>query len=134
MMPPQVQLVPREKYDVIQYIRETFLAAHNPSQLFPVDETYLASLPPGDSTGPAPTKREPWKDMDYGNFLIGSFELADFENRAAAQQSDGPPDFVPPGANIAQKGIAVRLDAGNGGVSQGKVWVVFEHDTLRLAL
>lgn len=133
MMPPQVQLVPREKYDVIQYIRENFLAAQNPTQLFPVDEAYLARLPRGDSTGPAATKREPWRDMNYGNFLIGSFELADSANRASAQHSAGPEDFVPPGANIAQKGIAVRLDSGDGGVSQGKVWVVFEHDTLRLA-
>ena len=31
-MAPQVQLVPREKYDVIHYLRETFLAGRNPSQ------------------------------------------------------------------------------------------------------
>ena len=35
LMTPQVQLVPREKYAVIHYIREQFLAKHNPSQNFP---------------------------------------------------------------------------------------------------
>ncbi|MEN9633807.1 MAG: hypothetical protein RL077_2211 [Verrucomicrobiota bacterium] len=32
MMAPQVQLVPREKYDVIYYIRENFLREHNRGQ------------------------------------------------------------------------------------------------------
>jgi cytochrome c5 len=73
-MPPQVQLVPREKYDVIHYIRETFIRERNPSQLFAVTDTYLAGLPTGTSTGPAPVKREPWRDMDYGSFLIGTFD------------------------------------------------------------
>ncbi|MEO6245291.1 MAG: cytochrome c, partial [Opitutaceae bacterium] len=40
LMAPQVQLVPREKYDVIHYIRETFLVGRNPSQYAPVTETY----------------------------------------------------------------------------------------------
>ena len=35
-----------------------------------------------------------------------------------------------PGPNIAYKGIAVRLDAGAGGVSRGKSWALFDHDTL----
>ena len=37
------------------------------------------------------------------------------------------------GSNIAYKGIAVRLDPGPGGVSRGRAWSLFEHDTLRLA-
>lgn len=134
LMAPQVQLVPREKYDVIHYIRQTFLAGRNPAQLVPVTEAYLAGLPRGTTTGPAPAKREPWRDMDYGRFLIGTFEVADAANRAAAaQRAAGTADVVPPGANIAYKGIAVRLDSGPGGVAAGKAWVAFEHDTGRLA-
>jgi hypothetical protein len=134
MMPPQAQLVPREKYDVIHYIRQTFLAGRNPTQLVPVTEAYLAGLPSGATRGPAPTKREPWREMDYGRFLIGTFEVADEPNRAAAvQRTTQSADFVPPGANLAYKGIAVRLDPGPGGVAAGKAWVVFEHDTGRLA-
>ena len=40
---------------------------------------------------------------------------------------------VSDGSNFAYKGIAVRLDPGQGGVSRGKAWVVYDHDTLRLA-
>ncbi len=133
-MAPQVELTPREKYDVIHYIREAFLARRNPSQYFAVDETYLGSLPRGTSRGPEPVRREPWRDMDYGPFLIGSFEIADEARRAQAARLKGAQvDTVAPGANIAQKGIAIRLDAGPGGVAAGRAWVVFEHDTLRLA-
>ena len=53
MMPPQVQLVPREKYDVIHYIRENFLREHNPGQWFEAGPEYLERLPRGPSRGPA---------------------------------------------------------------------------------
>ena len=133
-MAPQVELTPREKYDVIHYVREMFLARSNPSQYFPVDEAYLASLPAGKARGPDPVRREPWREMDYGPYLIGSFEIADEARRAAAAALKGNQlDAVAPGANIAQKGIAIRLDAGAGGVAAGRAWVVFEHDTLRVA-
>src|SRR5690348_7798969 len=33
--------------------------------------------------------------------------------------------------NIAYKAIAVRLDAGPGGVSKGRAWLSYDHDTLR---
>jgi hypothetical protein len=135
LMAPQPQLVPREKYDLIHYVRETFLAGgRNPSQFVPVTDAYLATLPKGDSIGPAPVKREPWRDMDYGPFLIGTFELADAARReAAAKLPAGKLDTLTPDANLAYKGIAVRLDAGAGGIAAGQAWVVFEHDTARLA-
>ncbi len=134
LMPPQAQLVPREKYDVIHYIRESFLAVRNPSQHTAITDPYLASLPKGATTGPVPTKREPWREMDYGPFLIGTFELADAERRAAAiARPAAERDAVSEDANIAYKGIAIRLDPGPGGVAAGKSWVVFEHDTGRLA-
>ena len=84
LMPPQAQLVPREKYDVIHYIRETFLARTNSGNYVPATERYLAGLPKGNSLGPLPAKREPWREMDYGRFLIGTFEVADAANRAVA--------------------------------------------------
>src|SRR5690606_15960745 len=35
--------------------------------------------------------------------------------------------------NIAQKGIAIRLDEGAGGVSKGHSWMVYDHGELRVA-
>lgn len=135
LMAPQVQLVPREKYDVIHYIRETFLAARNPSQLVPVTTAYLAGLPKGSTTGPAPVKREPWREMDYGPFLNGTYELADASRRAAATKLPAAAlDTLTPDANLAYKGIAVRLAGpADGGIAKGSAWLVFEHDTLRIA-
>src|SRR5262249_28165547 len=37
------------------------------------------------------------------------------------------------GANFAYKGVALRLDAGPGGVARGSRWMAFDHDTLRVA-
>jgi putative heme-binding domain-containing protein len=115
MMAAQAGLVPRQKYDVIHYIREAYLKPHNPSQYVPADAKYLASLPRGTSRGPTAPAAEPWRRMDYGQTLTGTFEVGTG------------------GRNIAYKGVAVRLDPGPGGVAKGKAWVVFEHDTLRLA-
>jgi putative heme-binding domain-containing protein len=115
MMVPQHWMVPRQKYDVIHYLREEYLARERPDQYFEITEKYLASLPPGDTFGPAPSRIEPWSAMDYGPSLVHTYE------------------FGRDGGNIAHKGIAVRLDGGAGGVSRGRAWAVFEHDTLRLA-
>ena len=52
--------------------------------------------------------------MDYGPSLMATLEVGD----------EG---------NFAYKGIAVRLDTGPGGVSRGRHWMLFDHDTLRLA-
>jgi hypothetical protein len=133
MMAPQVQLVPREKYDVIHYIRETFLREHNRGQWTEVDSAYLASLPKGSGHGPAPVKREPWKEMNYGDLLIGTFEIMSPERRQVRPPAGSPPDYIAPGANLAYKAIALRLDRGEGGVAGGHAWAAFEHDTLRLA-
>jgi putative heme-binding domain-containing protein len=113
-MPPQSWMVPKQKYDVVHYIRETYLKAGNPAYLARIDRTYLDGLPRGTTRGPEPSKIEPWSAMDYGPTLSGTYEIGD-------------------DANFAYKGIAVRLDAGPGGVSRGRYWSVFEHDTMRLA-
>ena len=111
-MPAQPSLVPRQKYDVIHYLRESILKGHNPSQYRPVDRDYLAGLPKGKSRGPAPVVSEPWKEMDYGSTLMATVEV-------------GP-------GNLAYKGVAVRLDPGPGGISQGRAWATYaDHDTMR---
>ena len=115
LMTPQTWMVPQQKYDVIHYVRETYLKPHNPAQLVMIDETYLASLPKGTTRGPAPSNFEPWSAMNYGPYLMATYEVG----------SDG--------SNFAQKGIAVRLDPGPGGVSRGRHWMTFDHDTLRVS-
>ncbi len=116
----QMMMVPQyttsQKYDVIHYIREEFFKGKNEKNLTPVDDAYLASLPLGMTQlqEQAPEERDPqYLLQDYGNTLFWTYQ-------------------VEPG-NIAQKGIAVRLDQGNGGVSKGKAWMLYEHDTMRIA-
>ena len=112
-MVPQPQYTTAQKYAVIYYIRETFLRPHNPSQLKDIE---LALLPRGlvrAEAEKADTSLPPYKRMDLGPALFWTFEVA--------------PD------NIAQKGIAIRLDEGPGGVSKGRAWMVYDHDTMRVA-
>ena len=115
MMIPQRWMVPQQKYEVIHYIREHFLQKHNTSQLFEINKDYLAGLPKGDTRGPKPVVSRPWTLMDYGPSLINTIEVSN------------------DGSNIAQKGIAVRLDDGPGGVESGSHWLMYEHDTMRVA-
>lgn len=133
MMAPQTQLTPQEKYEVINFIRYKFIKDDNPSQFFEVDSAYLASLPKGDTIGPEPKKYEPWAEMDYGDFLMRTYELAD---------DNDPPQFVSGGRspipnedyrdlNFAYKGIAIRLNEGDGGVAAGNAFALFDHDLLR---
>ena len=135
-MPPQVTLTPQEKYDVILYIRENFVHPSNKQEYYPVSSQYLARLPKGTSRGPAAKPYHPWADMDYGNFFINTYELADSETGLERFHSAGPPPFPDENYlenNFAYKGIAVRLDEGSGGVSDGKAWMIFDHDLMRVA-
>jgi putative heme-binding domain-containing protein len=113
-MAPQSWMVPRQKYDLIHYLREAYFKPHNPSQYAKVDGDYLAKLPKGTTFGPAAANVEPWVAMDYGPSLLNTYETG-------------------PGPNFAYKGLAMRLDAGSGGVSRGKRWMIFDHDTFRTA-
>ncbi len=115
MMMPQTWMVPQQKYDVIHYIRETLVRPWNPSQYATADDAYLTQLPIGSSRGPEPTNIEPWVSMDYGPHLTASYEVGE------------------DASNFAYKGIAVRLDPGSGGVTRGSYWMLFDHDTLRVA-
>ncbi len=114
VMTPQTWMVPQQKYEVIHYVRETYLKPHNPSQYAKVDDAYLAALPKGKNRGPKASNIEPWVSMNYGPSLMATVEVGDQ-------------------GNFAYKGIAVRLDNGPGGVSRGRHWMVFDHDTMRVA-
>lgn len=135
-MPPQVTLTPQEKYDVILYIREKFIRPFNKGQYFTVSLQYLAQLPKGTSTGPPVKPYHPWSDMDYGNFFINTYELADSATGLPRYHSPGPEPNADENYlknNFAYKGIAIRLDKGPGGVSTGKAWMIFDHDVMRIS-
>lgn len=104
--------IPAEaRYDVIHYLRQQL-------SLPPVSADYVLALPAGmpvaKSVSPMPDSDWPgYRRMDYGNALHWTYEVAK--------------------QNIVQKGIAVRLDEGPGGVSRGRAFVVYDEDTMRLA-
>ena len=118
-MPPQPWLTASQAYDVIHYIREEFVKKKNPEQYFQVTKKYLTQLPKGvvDSKLTKEqidyAKGPKYLRMDFGPMLNWTFQVA-------------------PG-NIAYKGIAVRLDEGPGGVSKGNAWMLYDHDTMRVA-
>jgi len=114
IMTPQTWMVPEQKYDVIHYIREAFLKPFNPSQYSLMDLAYLEALPKGSTRGPKPSNIEPWVVMNYGPTMMATIEVGDK-------------------GNFAYKGIAVRLDSGAGGITRGKQWTLFDHDTMRMA-
>jgi putative heme-binding domain-containing protein len=115
MMIAQTWLVPSQKYDVIHFVREAYLREHNPSQYLEVDEEYLTQLPQGEGRGPEPSETNEWIQMDYGPNQVMTLEVGD------------------DGSNFAYKGNAIRLDAGPGGVAQGRYWMLYDYDTLRVA-
>ncbi len=119
-MPAWPWLSAEMRYDVIHYIREAFVKPNNPANYFAITPAYLASLPKG--SGPAGRK---------------SVELVEFEKGPKYLRTDFGPMLnwtyeVEPG-NIAYKGIAVRLDEGPGGISKGHAWMLYDHDTMRVA-
>ncbi|MCP3915264.1 MAG: heme-binding protein [bacterium] len=115
MMAAQTWMVPSQKYDVIHYVRQAYLKDHNPTQHFEVDGAYLARLPKGTARGPEPAETTEWLQMDYGPNQMMTLEVGD------------------DGSNFAYKGNAIRLDAGPGGVAQGRYWMLYDYDTLRVA-
>lgn len=133
MMPPQVNLSPREKYEAILFVREEYIRENNPEQYFEITEAYLDSLPRGNTLGPEPKPYQPWAEMDYGDFLINTYELANSDDppRGINQRGNPIPNEDFRHLNFAYKGIAIRLDKGSGGVAAGKAFVLFDHDLLR---
>ena len=121
LMVAQTWMVPAQKYDVIHYIRETFLKDRNAAFYTAITPEYLAALPAGTTRGPEPSAIETWRLHDYGPFLAGTFEVGKGKGRDVD------------GHGIARKGLAVRLDPGTGGVGRGHAWMLYELDTLRAA-
>jgi putative heme-binding domain-containing protein len=115
MMIAQTWMVPQQKYDVIHYLRETYLKRRNPAQYFEIDAAYLERLPRGTQRGPEPARVTAWQQMDYGPNQAMTLEVGD------------------DASNFAYKGNAIRLDGGPGGVSQGNYWMLYDRDTLRVA-
>jgi cytochrome c5 len=118
-MPAWTFLTPEQRYEAVHYIREAFVKPHNPSAYFSVTDTYLASLPHGTGRGEKTAamldfeKGPKYLRMDFGPALFWTLQVDT--------------------NNIAYKGIAVRLDDGPGGVSKGQAWMVYDHDTMRVA-
>jgi cytochrome c5 len=119
LMPPWTMLTPQQKYDVAYFVREEYVKSSNAAAYAPVTEAYLAKLPKpqGEFVETAEMKEfqkgPKYLRMDFGPALMWTLEAA-------------------PG-NIAYKGIAVRLDAGAGGVSKGRAWMLYDYDTMRVA-
>jgi cytochrome c5 len=118
-MPAWTFLTPEQRYDAIHYLREAFVKPHNPSAYFEVTEEYIERLPKGTNRGVKTAamvefeKGPKYLRMDFGPALFWTLQVAS--------------------NNIAYKGIAVRLDDGPGGISQGRAWMLYDHDTLRVA-
>lgn len=119
-MPAFPFLTVQQRYDVIHYLRESLVKPTNKKEYFEVTKNYLANLPKGKSTTGAITeemreyaKGPKYLRMDFGPMLNWTYQVA-------------------PG-NIAYKAIAVRLDEGPGGVSKGRAWLLYDHDTMRVA-
>ena len=58
----------------------------------------------------APLFAGKWDEMNYGPYLTHSLEV--------------------PGAGIVNKGIAIRLDAGEGGFAKGQAFMLYDTDLL----
>ena len=102
-MIPQPQYSIKDKYALIHYIRESLVKKNNPKQYFEVNEEYLALLPQafelqGDGRRVA---RFGFQTLSKDGFWHG------FVLDLSSEQGRSPADW-----NIAQKGIAVRLDKG----------------------
>ena len=118
-MPAWTFLTPEQRNDAIHYLRETFVKPHNPTAYFQVTPEYLAALPKGAGRG---VKTAEMLEFEKGpKYLRMNFGPALFWTLQAEPN------------NIAYKGLAVRLDDGPGGVSKGHVWMLYDHDTMRVA-
>ncbi|MBC8096907.1 MAG: c-type cytochrome, partial [Akkermansiaceae bacterium] len=118
-MPAWPFVSPEQRYDVIHYIRETFMRLNNPAAYFRISDPYLAGLPKSTGTFTKTAemiefeKGPKYQRMDFGPALFWTLQVAT--------------------NNIAYKGIAVRLDDGPGGISKGRAWMLYDHDTMRVA-
>lgn len=115
-MVAQPQYTTAQKYAVIHYIREEFLRPHQPELAPEMREADLELLPKGLALAEAEQEDRslpPHRRMDLGPALFWTYQVS--------------PE------NLARKGLAVRLDDGPGGVSRGRAWLVYDHETMRVA-
>ena len=70
-MPSNAWLTPAQRYDVIHYVRESFLRERNPSQHFAVTDAYLNALPKG-RVGRVERGPDELPPRDYGPALASS--------------------------------------------------------------
>lgn len=68
-MPSQAWMTPEQRYEVIQYIRETFLKTRNPTQYTPLTRAYLESLPKFDPVSAAVDAKVKAHERDFGPVL-----------------------------------------------------------------
>ena len=119
LMVAQPWMTPQQKYDVVHYIRETFIREPNPSQFVEVDPTYLESLPRGIGIGStkatlfADDEAPKYQKMNFGRCSSGRSK----RSRATS-------------LTRASRCASTR---GQGGVSKGNKWLLYDHDTMRVA-
>lgn len=115
-MTAQPQFTTAQKYAVIHHIRETYLRHHQGPGFTEITPDYLRTLPRGLARGEeeqSDSTRPHYERMELGNALFWTLEIE--------------------AGNIAQKAIAIRVDDGPGGVTKGRAWMTYDHDTMRLA-
>lgn len=118
-MPAFAFLSVQQRYDVIHYLREKLVKPTNRDEYFDITNAYLEGLPKGKTTGRMTkamleyAKGPKYMKMNFGPMLNWTYQVAY--------------------NNIAYKAIAVRLDKGAGGISKGRAWQVYDHDTMRVA-
>jgi sugar lactone lactonase YvrE len=118
-MPAWPFLSPEQRYDVIYYVREALVDPNNPLAYFKVTPEYIAGLPKPTGAFQKTAamlefeKGPKYLRMDFGPVLFWTLQVE--------------------ANNIAYKGIAVRLDDGPGGLSKGHAWMLYDHDTMRVA-
>jgi mono/diheme cytochrome c family protein len=118
-MPAMPMLSPAQRHEVAHYVREKLVKANNPSAYVAVDRAYLDKLPKPKGT------------------FVETREMKEFRKGPKYHRMDFGPvmmwTLAADRGNIAQKGIAIRLDSGPGGISKGRAWMLYEHDTMRVA-
>ena len=115
MMAPQSWMVPRQKYDVIHYLREAFLEPHNPSQFAKADDGVPRRPAEGDDVRAAGRDRR----------AVGHDGLRPEPDQHLRGRRPRPEHRL--------QGDRRPPRPGAGGVSRGKHWAVFDHDTMRFA-
>jgi cytochrome c5 len=134
LMAPQVQLVPREKYDVIHYLRETFLCAEKIRRNSSPSPTPIS--PPCPKATPPARSREARAVARHG--------LRPVPHRHLRTRRRPPPRRRRETARQRPRHHRPRFESRlqryrrpsrrrPGGIADGRAWTVFEHDTLRLA-